>query len=136
MNSSSWHLLMSYSSYDTTGRYSSPYGWCNAWWCKASIMYISLYSVVRNTSCSVLQLIVIECSIIELPYGLYSFPDATRHRVTLSTISKLNIKDEYCKIPPAGRPASKRMLNNISKSYIAVTHYLLKSLRRWGQNLK
>src|ERR1700733_10255063 len=48
-------------------------------------MYISLYSVVRNTSCSVLQLIVIECSIIELPYGLYSFPDATRHRVTLST---------------------------------------------------
>jgi hypothetical protein len=48
-------------------------------------MYISLYSVVQNTSYSVLQLIVIKCSIIELPYGLYSFPDATRHRVTLST---------------------------------------------------
>ena len=90
MNNSSWHLLMSYSSYDTTGRYSSPYGWCNAWWCKASIMYINLYSVVQNTSCSVLQLIVIECSIIELPYGLYSFPDATRHRVTLSTISLIS----------------------------------------------
>jgi hypothetical protein len=48
-------------------------------------MYISLYLVVRNTFCSVLQLIVIEYSIIELPYGLYSFPDAARHRVTLST---------------------------------------------------